>query len=437
MAWYEAVTLMLGLIMVLMALGVPVAFAFLTVNIAGAFFFMGGFLGLEQLVDNATFQVTRFTLVPVPLFLLMGELFFHSGLAIRAFDAFDACLGRIPGRLCYLTVAGGTSFSMLTGSSMANTAMLGSLMVPEMTRRGYSPRMAMGPILGTGGLAILIPPSTLAVILGSIAQIDIGGLLIGGLLPGLLLAILYTLLIYTQVRLDPAGAPSYDLPPVSTMVKLRLIVLNVLPMGLVVFCVVGFILLGIATPSEAAAFGALGVMVLAVVHRAMTLQVLIKALSGTIRVTGMAFLIIVGSSVFSQLLAFSGGSEGLISWATSFQMPPVYMLLVIFGVLTFLGMFMDGISMILLTTPIFIPLAQSLEFDLVWFGIIMLLAFEMSVTTPPFGLLLFIMIGVAPKGTTMGQVIWAALPFLGCDLILLVCLIAFPQIALFLPRLMN
>lgn len=437
MLWYEAAIMMLGSIVVLMALGVPVAFAFLTVNLVGAFIFMGGFLGLEQLIDNATFQVTRFTLVPVPLFLLMGELFFHSGLAIRAFDALDACFGRIPGRLCYLTVAGGASFSMLTGSSMANTAMLGSLMVPEMTRRGYKPRMAMGPILGTGGLAMLIPPSTLAVVLGSIAQIDIGGLLIGGLLPGLLLAVFYTLLIYTQVKLDPASAPSYDLPQVPLMVQLRLVATNVLPMGLVVFCVVGFIILGIATPSEAAAFGALGVIVLAVVFRCLTLDVLIKALAGTVRVTGMAFLIIVGSSVFSQLLAFSGASEGLIAWATGFDLPSVYMLLVMFGVLTVLGMFMDGISMILLTTPIMIPLAQSLGFDLVWFGIIMLLAFEMSVTTPPFGLLLFVMIGVAPKGTTMGQVIGSALPFLGCDLILLVCIIAFPQIVLFLPGLMN
>lgn len=437
MAWYEAAVLMLGSVMLLMALGVPVAFAFLTANIIGVFVFMGGFLGLNQLIDNATFQVSRFTLVPVPLFLLMGELFFHSGLAIRAFDALDACFGRIPGRLCYLTVAGGASFSTLTGSSMANTAMLGSLMVPEMTRRGYKPRMAMGPILGTGGLAMLIPPSTLAVILGSIAQIDIGGLLIGGLLPGLLLAVLYTLMIYTQVRLDPSSAPTYEMPQISAGIKLRLVTTNVLPMGLVVFMVVGFIILGIATPSEAAAFGALGVLILTVCYRAFSIGALVKALTGTIRVTGMAFLIIVGSSVFSQILAFSGASEGLITWATKIDVSPMVLLLVMFGVLILLGMFMDGISMILLTTPILIPLAQSLGFDLVWFGIIMLLAFEMSVTTPPFGLLLFVMMGVAPKGTTMGHVIGSALPFLACDLVLLACLLMFPQIALYLPSLMN
>ena len=218
------------------------------------------------------------------------------------------------------------------------------------------------------------------------------------------------LLIYAQVRFDPAAAPSYDLPPVPMIVKLKLVALNVLPMGLVVFCVVGFIILGIATPSEAAAFGALGVLILAVVYRALTWDVLIKSLAGTVRVTGMSFLIIVGSSVFSQLLGFSGASAGLISWATSFQLPPTYMLLIMFGVLILLGMFMDAVSMIMLTTPIFIPLAKSLGFDLVWFGVIMLLSFEMGGTTPPFGLLLFVMMGVAPKGTTMGQVVLAALP---------------------------
>jgi tripartite ATP-independent transporter DctM subunit len=428
---------MIGMVLALIGLGMPIAFVFITANLVGAYIFMGGMLGLPQLVDNATNQVTSFTLVPVPLFLLMGELFFHSGLARRVFDALDALFGRLPGRLCYLTVAGGTSFSMLTGSSMANTAMLGSLMVPEMLRRGYKPYMAMGPVLGTGGLAMLIPPSTLAVVLGSVGHIDIGRLLIAGMLPGFVLAGLYATLIYGMVRLDPAGAPQYDLPRSSAAQKLRLIVVNVLPMGLVLFGVVGTILLGLATPSEAAAFGTLGVFVLAGAFRCLTFEVLQKSLTGTIRITGMAFLIIVGSSAFSQILAFSGASAGMIQWATQIETSPTVLLLVMFGILTILGMFMDAISMVMLVTPVFIPLAKALGFDIVWFGIIMMLAFEMSVTTPPFGLLLFVMMGVAPKGTTMPQVINAALPYLGCDLVLLALLILFPWIALYLPSLMG
>ena len=437
MAWYEAGGLMIGMILLLMGLGLPVAFAFLTANIVGVYVFMGGAVGITQLVDNLTSLVTNFTLVPVPLFVLMGSLFFHTGLAVRVFDALEACFGRLPGRLSYITVAGGATFATLTGSSGANTAMLGSLMVPEMTRRGYKKHMSMGPVLGSGGLAMIIPPSTMAIILGTIAQLDIGAILIAGLLPGLVLAILYGSAIWLQVRIDPAAAPAYDVAPVPLSAALRLVATNILPMGLVVFCVVGFILLGVATPSEAAAFGVLGVMVLAAAFRCMTMRALRKSLFATVRVAGMAFLIVMGSSTFSEILAFSGASSALIAWTTGLDAAPLAMLLIMFATLLFLGMLMDGLSVLLLTVPIFFPLIGAIGYDPIWFGIIMLLAVEMSLTTPPFGLLLFIMLGVAPAGTRMAEVVRAALPYLACDAILVTLLIAFPSLALYLPRLMN
>ena len=164
---------------------------------------------MPLLVSNAVDSVAMFALIPVPLFIIMGELFFHTGLAVRVFDALDRCFGRLPGRLSYITVAGGTIFATLSGSTMANTAMMGSLMVPEMTKRGYKSHMSMGPILGTGGLAMIIPPSALAVLLASLAEIDIGGLLIAGVIPGLILAGLYSVLIYIQVKIDPEAAPEY------------------------------------------------------------------------------------------------------------------------------------------------------------------------------------------------------------------------------------
>lgn len=183
MEWYYVILIMVGSIAALMMLGVPVAFAFLGVNIVGSFLFMGGVNGLNLVVANAASRVTVFTLAPIPLFMLMGELFFRTGLALKVFDTFDLLLGRLPGRLAYLTVGGGTFFSALTGSSLANTAMLGTLMLPEMQRRGYKRHMAMGPIMGTGGLAMIIPPSGLAVLLGSIANVDVGALLVAGFLP--------------------------------------------------------------------------------------------------------------------------------------------------------------------------------------------------------------------------------------------------------------
>ncbi|MCH8075935.1 MAG: TRAP transporter large permease [SAR324 cluster bacterium] len=344
--------------------------------------------------------------------------------------------GRLPGRLCYLTVAGGAIFSTLTGSSMANTAMLGSLMVPEMQKRGYNQRMAMGPILGTGGLAMIIPPSNLGVLLASIAGLDVGQLLVAGLVPGLILAGLYSVLIFFQVKFRPSEAPAYDLVQVRAVEKIKALAVNVAPMSLVVFMVIGFIVLGITTPTEAAAFGVLGVVILTGAFRLLTWSVFRKSVESTIQITGMVFFIILNSAVFSQLLSYSGASSGLLNWATGFDAPVLVMVLIMFATLLMLGMFMDPVSMMLISVPIFFPLAIALGLSPIWFGIFVLLSLEMSGTTPPFGLLLFIMLGVAPKGTTLGQVAGAAFPFLICDAILLSLMIAFPKLVLFLPDLM-
>ena len=434
--WYSIAGFLVGMVIVFMLLGIPVAFAFLTANIIGAMIFMGGLNAMPQIVVNAVESVTIFALIPVPLFIIMGELFFHTGLAVRVFDALDRCFGRLPGRLSYITVAGGTIFATLSGSTMANTAMMGSLMVPEMTNRGYKRHMSMGPILGTGGLAMIIPPSALSVLLASLAEIDIGKLLIAGVFPGLVLAVLYSILIYAQVKIDPDAAPEYTVEQYTFGQMIWSLIVNVLPMGLVVFCVIGLIILGIATPTEAAGFGALGVMVLALIYRVLTWKILVKAFSGSLRVTAMVLLIILASSTFSQLLAFTGATTGLIEWATKVELAPLVMLLIMFGVLLILGMFMDQVSMMLLTVPIFFPLAEMLQFDVIWFGLVMLLALEISLTTPPFGLLLFVMMGVAPEGTTLWQVAKAAAPYIGCALIVLVLLIIFPELGTYLPNLM-
>ncbi len=433
MEWYEALALLLGTIVVLMAVGMPVALAFLAANIIGAWVFMGGDRGVGQLLNNGLGALTKYALVPIPLFLLMGEIFFHTGLGARMFNAIDRLLGRLPGRLSYVTVLGGTGFSTLSGSSMGSTALLGSLMVPEMSRRGYKSHMSIGPILGTGGLAIIIPPSALAVLLATLAQIDVGALLIAGVIPGLILASFYIATIWLQTKIDPDAAPAYDVEPMSFAQKALLLLRDVVPMVGVMVVIIVLMINGFVTPSEAAAFGALGVLILAAVFRCLTWLAMRKSVTGALRVTLMAYLIVFGSATFSQLLAFSGASRGLVTWATSYDLAPLAMLLVMFAVLLLLGMFMEQISMMLLTVPIFFPLALTLGFDPVWFGLIMLLALEISFTTPPFGLLLFVMKGVAPPGTTMRDIYTSAFPFIGCSLLLVALLIAFPQLALWLP----
>jgi tripartite ATP-independent transporter DctM subunit len=431
--WALTLGLFIGGIVGLMMLGVPVAIAFLVVNMVAAFLIMRGFDGVLQVVDNATDLLTSYILAPVPLFLLMGALFFHTGLAHRMFTALDQLLGRLPGRLSFLTVIGGTGFSTLTGSSLANAAMLGSLLVPEMQKRGYRTHMSLGPILGTGGLAILIPPSALIVLLGSVAQVDVGKLLLAGVLPGFVLAALYAAVIGIQVLLDPSSAPAYEPERASRAEKLRIVLVNILPMLAIIVVVVGMIVGGLATPTESAAFGVVAVVALAALYRSMSVAAVMKSLTSTVVVSGSLFFILVGSAVFSQLLAFSGASAGFLSWATGLSSDRYVLLLFMFLVLLVLGMFMDQVSMMLIAVPVLFPLAISLGFDPVWFGIVFLMAMEMSLTTPPFGLLLFIVKGMAPAGTKLGQVVAAAFPFLVADAVLVLLLVLFPPLALWLP----
>jgi len=430
MEWYWSALILFGLGVALMMLGVPVAIAFFATNIIAAVLFMGGANGIVQVINNGFGAMTSFPLVPIPMFLLMGELFYYTGLASRMFNAIDKLMGNVPGRLAYVTVAG---FAALSGSSMGSTALLGSLMVPEMMRRGYSKYLSLGPIMGTGGLAVIIPPSALAVLLATLGRIDVGALLIAGVVPGLILAVMYAVLIFVWTLVSPGSAPGYAVAAVSLAEKLRLLALDVVPMFLVIVICIGVMVAGWATPTEAAAIGCVAVIVLAAFYRCLTRRSLKRAVDGALRVTVMAFLIIFGSATFSQILAFTGASSGLIRWATAFDLTPLAMLLVMLGVILFLGCFMDQLSMMLLTAPIFFPLANTLQFDLIWFGLIMLLGLEIGYTTPPFGLLLFVLKGVAPPGTTMRDIYLAGMPFIACVLLLIALIIIFPPIATWLP----
>jgi tripartite ATP-independent transporter DctM subunit len=261
--WTVAAVVLFGLSVVLMMIGLPVAIAFFGTNIVAALLFMGGQKGIAQVINNGFGAMTTFALVPIPMFLLMGELFFHAGLATRFFNATDKMLGNVPARLSYVTLLGGTAFAGPAGSSMGSCALLGTLMVPEMTRRGYSKYLSIGPIMGVGGLAVIIPPSALTVLLATLGQTDVGDLLIAGIIPGFVLATMYGVLIWGWVKVDPSAAPQYAVEPISAREKWRLFWVDVVPMvGVIVFSVL-IMLVGWATPTESAALGALSVVVVA------------------------------------------------------------------------------------------------------------------------------------------------------------------------------
>ena len=428
MEWWLAFLLILGALFALMFIGLPVAFSFLTVNLIGAYIFFGGVAGALQLIIQISESLTTFTLVPVALFLVMGELMFHSGIGFNLLDTLDKWFGSLRGRLALMAVGGGVLFSALTGNSMGSIALLGSTLVPEMEKRGYKKPMSLGPILGSGGLAIMIPPSGLAVLLGVIAELSIGRILIAIILPGMIMAALYALYIVGRCVIDADVAPSFKVEPIPWSEKLNAAVKHILPLGFIIFMVVGVIFVGIATPSESAASGALATFLLAVVQRRMNWEVFKKAIVGSLEISVMLLLIISGAIAYTQILAYTGATEGLVNAVLSVNASPIALVGLMLTTVVILGMVMGPVPIMLVTLPVFIPVIEKLGFDPIWFSVLYLIAIETGSTSPPFGAGLFVMKGVAPKGTTMNDIYLAAIPFLICDVLAMLVVLAFPVI---------
>ena len=434
LAWYVALVLMLGLVCVPMFLGLPVAFAFFAANIVGTHLFLGGEAGLVTMPLEFVHAVGRFSLVPIALFILMGKILFHTGVAFRAISAIDTLIAGMPGRVSVVAIAGGTVFSSLSGSTIANTAILGSVLLPDMIKRGYEPKIAMGPIMAVGGIAMLIPPSALAVLLASLAEQSIKDLLIAGIVPGLLMATLFVVYVVWRCRLNPGLAPLYEVETLSGAARWRPFLIYVTPL-FAIFVVVGSIFLKLAAPTEAAALGCIAAALACGAYRALSWRNLMKALTETAKINAMILFIIAGSLTFSQALQVSGATQGLLEQIESWDLGVVTAIILMMAILLFLGTFMDQVSMLLLTLPFFLPLAFSLGMDVLWLMVLTLIAMEVSLLTPPFGLLLYVMKGVAPAEIGLGQIYRAALPFIALEVLVLVLLIAFPAIATWLPRL--
>ncbi|MBI2832084.1 MAG: TRAP transporter large permease subunit [Chloroflexi bacterium] len=436
MEWQLLGMLLLGGLLVLMAFGLEVIVAFMVIGIIGAYFLMGGHAGINQVVLSIRDSLGTFSLLPLPLYILMGEVSFQSGIMPRMLDALDKWLGRVPGRLGLLAVGGGTMFATLSGSGMASAAMLASTLTPEMEKRGYAKSMSLGPILGSAGLAIMIPPTGLGVIMASIAQISAGRLFIAIIIPGILMAVLYGAYIFLRCRFQPSVAPAYNVPPTPISEKLLGTVRYILPLGFVIFMVLGLMFLGIATPTESAAMGTLATMILALFSKRLTWKVISQSFRRSVDTTGIVIFILAGAAIFSQVLVFSGIGVGLTKFFVGLPLVPILIIVATQILVLILGCFISTVPIMMITLPIYMPIVYQLGFDPVWFGAIMLLNSEMATTTPPFGTVLFTVKGMAPANTTMQDVYLAALPFLGLDVVVMVLMLIFPQLTLWLPRLM-
>jgi len=435
MEWVGNLAFFFGLLVLMMLSGMPVAFGFLTLNIVGLFFLMGGENALSLLATSSFSSIGQFSLIPIPLFILMGELLLRTGLAEKTVESVDHWIGRIPGRLSLSSVGGGTLFGALSGASMASVAMLGSTLVPEMSKRGYKSQMSVSSILAGGGLAVLIPPSALGVLLGALAKVSIAQLLLAGILPGLILASFYFIYFATRAKLQPHLAPPYQALPTTLRFKL-LALLHISPLLSLVLVVTGFIFLGIATPSESAAMGVVATLIIAAAYKRLSWQALKASLMSAMTTTTMMLLVIVGSTGFSQLLAATGSTRSLVSAVEVLDLPPLVMVIIMQLIVLFLGCFIDTISIMLVSIPVFMPIVASLGVDPIWFCILILVQLELAGITPPFGVLLFVIKGVQQQ-LKISEIYRAALPIVFIQILLVAILMMFPQIVTWLPDLIK
>jgi tripartite ATP-independent transporter DctM subunit len=435
MEWYWALCLMFGVTCFGMFAALPVAFAFFAANIVGTYVFLGGQAGLSTMPIEVMQALSTFSLVPIALFVLMGEILFHTGVAMRAIGAIDRMIAKVPGRLSIVSIVGGTIFSSLSGSTIANTAILGKVLLPHMLEQGYHPRIAMGPIMAVGGVAMLIPPSALAVLLASLAEQSISKLLMAGIVPGVMMAALFIVYVVGVCTINPALAPAAKADDVPLRDRFRPFLVDVVPLLAIFGVVVGSILAKAASPTQSAALGVAATVIACACYRALTLHSLKVALIETMKINTMILFIVAASTTFSQVLAVSGGTDGLIGLITSLKPTPFVTLLLMIGVLLFLGCLMDQVSMLLLTLPFFLPLAVAQGIDIMFLLVLILIVMEISLLTPPFGLLLFVMRAVAPNNPALLEIYSAAAPFIAIELFVLALLTTFPAIVMWLPAL--
>ncbi|PCF96052.1 TRAP transporter large permease [Vreelandella nigrificans] len=433
MEWYISLGIALTLLMGLFALGVPIFIAFLTVNVLGTFWLMGS-AGFGMFANSVYSTVTSETLTTIVLFVLMGELLFRSGSIDVIFDALDTLMGRIKGRLYFFVIVLATLFGALSGSALAVTAMLSRSALPTMQQRGYDDRLSIGLILGGASLAPIIPPSLLVIIIGSMVDISIARLLIAGIIPGILLAGLFVSYVVVKLMLNPSLAPTADEGGGGTWRARGKALLKMAPFSIIIFSVLGLIMLGVATPSESAATGVLGAMLVAVYYRRFTLKMAKQAVLSSLGISAMIIAILACSKLFSQLLSFAGATSGLVGLATSLELDPMWMLLLLMLVPLIACMFIDQIAFMMVVIPIYAPLVKLYGFDPIWFWTLFLINISVGSLTPPFGYNLFAVKGGAPS-VPMQTIFAAAWPIVICFLFGMLVLFFLPSLITFLPSL--
>jgi C4-dicarboxylate transporter DctM subunit len=425
----------LGIIILLIFLfsNMPVGFVMGLVGLGGFIYVKGLGPGLNLLASDIFEIFSSYGLTVIPLFVFMGQLSFQSGISRRLFEAAYVLLGNRRGGLAMATIGTCAGFSAISGSTNATAATMATVTLPEMKKYGYDMGLATGTVAAGGSLGILIPPSTVFIVYGILTEQSIGKLFMAGILPGILLTFLFMTAIYIVVTLNPSLAPAG--PKTGFKEKLSSF-MGVLETVFLFIVVMGGIFFGIFTPTEAAAIGAFATLFMAIVRKQISWRGFIEALSATTQTSCMVMVIVAGATIFGHFMAVTRVPFELSAWAGSLSLPPSIIMILIILIYLLGGCFMDAFALIMLTVPIFAPLAETLGFDLIWFGVVIVLIGEMGVITPPVGINVYVVHGVA-RDVPLETIFKGVMPLFTALIICNILILLFPEIALFLPNLMQ
>lgn len=432
----EIITLLIfGTLFLLLALGVPVAFALGAVGV-GFTIFLWGTPALFNMALVIFKNMSSAILLAIPLFLLMANFLQHSGIADTAYETAYRWMGPLRGGLAMGTIVICTMFAAMSGVSGAATVTMGLIAIPSMLKRGYDKLIAVGTVAAGGVLGIIIPPSVIMILYASFTRESVGGLFFGGIIPGIIVASLHITYIgirsYLQPHLAPAIAPEERAGWREKFVSLKAIIL---PVALIIL-VLGSIWTGAATPTEAAGVGALGALICAAIYRRANWRMLNDSIRTTLRITCMVLWIVAAATAFNSLYVAVGARELITNLILGLEVNPWFILIGMQLTLFFLGMIMDDYAIVMLAAPIYVPIIKVLGFNPLWFGILFILNMQMAYLTPPYGFNLFYLKGIVPKGVTMGDIYRSIVPFVAMQGIGLALVMIFPQLALFLPSIM-
>jgi C4-dicarboxylate transporter DctM subunit len=422
------------LMLFLIGVGVHIFISLIGVGFIGCVVILGFTKSLSILTTTPFHTTASYSLIVMPLFILMGEFAFQGGLGTLAYSAASKWFGRVHGGLAMATTAAAAIFAAITGSSLASAATMGKVAIPEMTRLRYDIKLACGVVASSGALAALIPPSGMMILYVIFTGASLSKLMIAGIIPGVVSALVYMAMIYCRVRLNPKLGPCLE---ESISWKEKLIAIRwLMPVAVVVLTMLGGLYAGIFSPIEAGAVGALSVLLVVLARRTLSLEGLKRGLENAVRTSSMIIFIIIGAMIFSKFLALSRIPDAISALVESLTLPPMGVLVIILLIYIVLGTFIDVVAMLALTLPIFFPILDRFGFNDIWIGILVIKMVEIAVITPPIGMNVYVVKGVVGENVSIGQLFSGILPFFLMELVILAMLLCFPQISLWLPSMM-